>query len=224
MIRRKSGSAKKPAGSKKKKSKGPRIALRLPRDAEALYVRCVAILAAILADPARFVTPYPPATEVNDDLKALALALQAAVGGGVAETTAVEVAAAKVRQDFELLGKYVQTVVRAGPIEDAPAIISSVLMFESNLGKRPPKAELAARHGETTGTAVLTALAVLSAVAYFWEYSLDQTSWVSAGPTGQAQRTLTGLTPGAAYYFRFRALKRDGSMTNDSQIVRLIVI
>lgn len=221
--KKQNGSAKKSKAPKKKKTRGPRIALRLPRDAQALYTRCVAILAAILADTAHFSAPYPPGAEVNDDLKALAAALQAAVGGGSAELTAVEVAADKVRQDFELLGKYVQSVVRAGPIEDAPAIISSVLLYVSNVGKRPPKPELTAKRAATSGAVQLVALAVVSAVAYFWEWSLDGASWVAGSPTAQAHTTVEGLTPGATYHFRFRALLRDSSLTDHSQVVQLIV-
>jgi hypothetical protein len=57
----------------------------------------------------------------------------------------------KVRQTLELLGKIVQSVVRAGPVEDASAIISSVHMFESNAGRRSSKPALAARDGATSG-------------------------------------------------------------------------
>jgi hypothetical protein len=49
-------------------------------------------------------------------------------------------------------------------------------MFESAVGKRAPKPELEAREGTTSGIVQLIARAVASAVAYYWEVSLDQQS------------------------------------------------
>jgi hypothetical protein len=72
-----------------KMTKGPRVALRLPRDAQGLHTRGLAIWSAIKADAAHFPNPYPPAAEVEADLAGLGPA----------------VAANKVRQTLELLGK-----------------------------------------------------------------------------------------------------------------------
>ena len=127
-------------------------------------------------------------------------------------------------QTLELLGKVVQSVVRAGPIEDAPAIISSVHMFESNAGRRrSSKPALAVRDSATSGMVQLIALAVASATAYFWEYSLDQETWTASTPTSQARSTIAGLRPGQVYHFRFRALKREGFVSDASPIVSLMV-
>jgi hypothetical protein len=214
----------KKSGSPKKKTKGPRIALHLPKDAQGLYTRGLAIWSAIKADAAHFPNPYPPAAEIDADLTGLGGALQAAVGGDPIAMVALQVAADKVRQTLELLGRYVQSVVRAGPIEDAPAIISSVLMYESNVGQRPPKPELDAKQGTPSGIVRLIALAVASAMVYYWEYSLDQQTWTADSQTAQAQSSIVGLTSGKAYSFRFRAFTRASGMTDDSQIVSLIVM
>jgi hypothetical protein len=213
----------KKSGSPKKRTTGPRIVLRLPKDAQGLYTRGVAIWSAITADATRFPNTYPPSAEVEADLKELGDALQAAEGGGPIAKAALHVAADKVRQTLEFLGKYVQSVVRAGPIEDAPAIISSVLMFESAVGKRAPKPEIEAREGMTSGIVRLLARAVASAVAYFWEVSLDQQTWTASAPTAQASTTLAGLTLGQVYSFRFRALRREGVMTDPSSTVSFMV-
>jgi hypothetical protein len=213
----------KKSGSPKKRSKGPRVALHLPKDAQGLYTRALATWSAIKADAARFPNPYPSAAKIDADLLELGDALQAAEGGNPIAITALEVAADKVRQTLELLGKYVQSVVRAGPIEDAPAIISNVLMHESNVGRRSPKPELDARQGPTSGIVRLIALAVASAAAYFWEYSVDQQTWMAGVHTAQARCTIAGLVPGKLYYFRFRALRRDGGTTDSSQTVSFMV-
>ena len=124
---------------------------------------------------------------------------------------------------MEFLGKYEQSVVRAGPVEDAPAIIRNVLMFESAVGKRAPKPEIEAREGTTSGNVQLLARAVASAAAYFWEYSEDQQTWTAGAPTAQARSTIAGLSPGKVYYFRFRALRREGVITDASPIVSFMV-
>jgi hypothetical protein len=211
------------SGALKKMTKGPRVALRLPRDAKGLYTRGLAIWNAIKADPAHFPDTYPPAAKVEADLTGLGAALQAAEGGSPSAKADLDVAADKVRQTFDLLGKYVQSIVRAGPVEDAPATITNVLMFESAVGKRAPRAEIEARDGTTSGVVQLIARAVTSAVAYFWEYSLDQETWTAGAQTAQARSTLAGLTAGKVYSFRFRALRREGVMTDASPTVRFMV-
>src|ERR1700712_1829576 len=50
---------KRTSRSQNKKTRGPRIALHLPREVLALYLRCLAIWMAIKADLAHFPTPYP---------------------------------------------------------------------------------------------------------------------------------------------------------------------
>jgi hypothetical protein len=209
--------------ARKRTTHGPRIAQHLPRGPQPLYVHCAASWGAMSADTVHFPSPYPPAAEVEADLAALAAALQKAAGGDPVALTALVVAAEKVRQTFGLLGKYAQSVLRAGPIEDAPAIISSLLMSESQVGKRAPKPELEARHGKLSGVVLLIALAVDSALVYYWQCSLDQQAWTEGPQTGQAHSSFAGLTPGKVYYFRFRAFKRDGTTTAFSQVVSLMV-
>ena len=103
------------SGSSKKNTKGPRIVLRLPRDAQGLYTRGLAVWSAIKADTTHFPTTYPPAAEVDADLQARGDALHAAEGGSPSAKAALSVAAEKVRQNLELLGKVVESVFRAGP-------------------------------------------------------------------------------------------------------------
>ncbi len=116
-----------------------------------------------------------------------------------------------------------QRVVRAGAISDAPAIISGVLMYVSNVGQRKPKPELAATEGPTSGTARAAALAVLGATAYFWELGSDPQTFAVTATTSQAHTVLSGLVPGKLYYLRFRALRRDGTMTSYSQVISFMI-
>jgi hypothetical protein len=202
---------------------GPRVATHLPVDPQGLYTHCTASWAAIKADPAHFPSPYPPAAQVDEHLQALGLALTAAESGGPVETAALYAAAGKVREDFTMLGKYVQSSVRNGAVQDASVILANVLMYESKVGKRSPKPELQAKDGPGSGEVLLIALAVASALVYTWEWSLDQQSWTMAAQTGRANTLVAGLTPGKVYYFRFRVFKRDETTTSNSQVVSFMV-
>jgi hypothetical protein len=208
---------------KKKKTRVLRVAQHLPRDPRALYTHLAASWDAVKNDPAHYPAPYPPASEVDADFDALRDALKAAEGGDPVAVAALQVAVVKSKQTYELLSKYVQRVLRAGPIEDMPALLSAVLMYESNVGARPPKPELEAKQGPMSGIVLLIALAVPSAVTYFWEYSVDQVTWSAIHPTAQAKTTLAALTPGKVYYFRFHAFTRDNVMTDLSQVVSFMV-
>jgi hypothetical protein len=207
----------------KKKNRVPRIALYLPIAFLALYVRCLAIWNAIKADLVHFPTPYPPASVVDADLAALADTLEEAEKGSPIATTALEGAARKVRETFELLGKYVQSVVRAGSAADAAALIASVLMYESKVGQRSPKPELDVKDTVTSGLVRLVALAIPGVVTYYWEVSTDQVSWSTGPQTAQAHASIGGLTPGKEYYFRFHGFRRDGTMTSPSITVSHLV-
>jgi hypothetical protein len=213
---------------KTKKPKPPRtphVATHLPADANDLETRCNAIWAAVQADTVHFPTAsvYPPAPQINADLAGLKTALQEAEGGDPVAIVALRVAADKVRADFRLLGAYIDSVVRSGSLVDAPAIIAAVLLYESKVGTRPPKPELAAKQGES-GTVALIALAVASALVYYFEFSADQATWTAVPQTPKTRAAISGLTPGKVYYFRFRAFTRQGGMGPYSQVVSLMVI
>ena len=208
--------------SSKTNTTGPTLAIHLPRDPGQLHTHCFASWAAIKADPVHFTNP-PDVAKTDAELAALASALQNAAGKDPVAITAVHVAAAKIRQTWGLLAKYAQGVLRAGPIEDAPAIIANILMHESKVGKRAPKPALQAKRGATSGLVRLIALAVPSAMLYYWESSLDQTTWLAGPQTAQAHTALPGLTPGKVYYFRVRAFTRKGVMMDPSQAVSLMV-
>jgi hypothetical protein len=211
---------------KVKKTKPPRpphIAMQLPRDPTALHVRCLAILAAVLADPAHFGTPFPAPAQITADLTALGNALQAAEGGDPAAIVAVQVAAVKVRADFKQLGVYIEGVVRSVPPADAPALIANVLVYESKIGKRSPKPEIGVKQQAMPGTVLVTLLAVAHATMYYYDWSVDQASWTTI-QSQKARLVISGLTPGKVYYFRFRAFTRAGGMGTYSQVVSLTVV
>jgi hypothetical protein len=233
MKRRKSGAAfqkksgtalkRRTGAGKQKKSKGPRVALHLPKDAQGLVVRAQAISAGMKAQAATFNNPVPPLNEIDDEAKALAVALQQAEGGGTAEADAVMVAEDKLRRSLAQLALYADGVIRKGAVADAPALISAIQMYESKIGQRPPKPPLHAEDGPLTGMVKLIALALAGVTAYFWEWSLDQVNWTVGAQTTKARATLSGLTAGKVYYFRVRGLQRGDTLTPYVATIDLLV-
>ena len=55
----------------------------------------------------------------------------------------------------------------------------------------------------------LVAGALGDKVMYAFECSLDQKNWTLAPSVQVAHKTVTGLTPGQVYYFRFSALVKN---------------
>jgi hypothetical protein len=206
MPRRKSGVPK------QKPPKRLTLAAHLPADDNALFTHCSAGWAGVKADPGTFATPNPTAQQMDGALATLGTALQAAESGSDADKEAAKAAAQTVRNLWGLLVKYVESVRRAVPIAAVPAILASVLMYVSQQGTHKPKQPLAVRQ-MASGTVTLIALAILSALTYDWEWSVDQATW-TATTTGVTRATLTGLAPGKTYYFRVRALLRDGTKTD----------
>lgn len=217
MARKKSGAPK------KKKTKQLNLAAHLPADPQELETHCTVGWDAIKADTVHFgAKPFAQAAELDQDLKDLGSAITNAKNGGPPEKAVLEAADLKVRQTWHLLVKYVQSVLRNSPIEDVPPVLVNILMYESKVGQRKPKQPLAAKQGAVPGSVSLVALAILGALTYGWEWSLDETNWQST-TTGQAHVTLTGLTPEKVYYFRVRAFLRDNTTSAYTQTVHIMV-
>jgi hypothetical protein len=212
----------------RKKSSVPRarpprtliIATLLPSEPAALLTHCTAGSAGFKAEAAVLGTPSTLAT-LDTALVTLGSVLQAAENGTPPESAAVKVAADNVRTLWGQLATYAQGVLRAGPSTAAPPILAAVMMYASRVGTRKPKAALAVTQGPS-GTVKLVALAILNALIYDWDWSLDQVVW-SCSRTGEANTTVTGLMPGKTYYFRVRAFLRGNTTTDYEQTISFMV-
>jgi hypothetical protein len=204
-------SRKRAAPPRPKKAKLPTVIPDLPTDCGELYNHCTASWAGFTASSKLSTGIYPPAATVTTNLAALNTALTAPPGPST--TDAVNAAAEKVRQNWNLLAKYTQGVIRAGDIEDAGTVVASVLMALSNVGRRNPQPPLGVKQGTLSGTMLLVVARILEAVSYTFEWSLDQQTWTAVTWT-KVRYTVTGLTSGKLYYFRVQALLRNGTTTN----------
>jgi hypothetical protein len=129
----------------------------------------------------------------------------------------------KVESDLSRLKDYVWSVVETQTDSAAAAaIIENVLMSVRKTGKQS-RPELQVRNTGVSGTVEADAASVARTAVYYWEYSVNQTDWVTVPATMQASTVISGLTPGQTYYFRFRALTRK-ERKDYSQVVRLMVL
>lgn len=128
----------------------------------------------------------------------------------------------QVIADVYHIRDHVQGVVELQPtLALATAVAESVGMRLRKPGAHT-KGELSAENGAPQGTVELEAKAVARVASYYWQYSLDQVSWVSVPETLQARTVISGLLSARVYYFRFRALTRKG-VGDFSQVVSLLV-
>jgi hypothetical protein len=62
-----------------------------------------------------------------------------------------------------------------------------------------------------SGSVRLVVRAVAKVASYEWQHSADGgKTWIDAGITVQAQKTISGLEPGKTYRFRYRPITRRG--------------
>jgi hypothetical protein len=216
MARRKSGVPK------QKPPKQLNVATHLPDDDDAMYTQCAAGWAAIKANTALFTAPVPGNPQMDNAVTNLGDTLKAAQGGSDAEKEAAKNAARTMRNLWGQEAVYVEGVLRQGPLTAAPQILADVLMYQSQQGTHKPKEPLAAKQ-LASGSVRLMALAILGALTYDFEWSLDQINW-STTTTGGTKAILTGLTPGKLYYFRVRAFLRADTQSAYVGPVNLMVI
>jgi hypothetical protein len=197
------------------------VALLLPKKVLDLLNFAKTVLKSMTGN-AFFPTPTPTLAQLSAAITALdaAQVLAASRAKGAVQ------ARNGVRKNLIVLLKqmrdYVQSIVET-QIADALAIATSAGM---TLAKRTlrTKPELAVKQGELAGTVLLVAKAVAGATTYYWSFSLDQKSWSSAPETTKAKTTISGLTVGQTYYFRFCTLARKVEAKSDpSQAISFLV-
>jgi hypothetical protein len=114
----------------------------------------------------------------------------------------------------------VRTVAEANP-ESALAITESAGM---TLGNRPTRNKplIEVLQAALSGSVVCRAKAPGIPTNYFWSYSGDEKTWTSVPQGMKATVTVSGLTPGQTYYFRYYTSNRKGT-SNLSQVFSILV-
>jgi hypothetical protein len=190
------------------------------------YARTVAGLSAFaqlvvqkMTGNANFPTAAPILTSITSAITAyqnaqLSTKTQKGLKGLRTSTKQALVSALRQARDL------VRTVAEANP-ESALAIAESAGM---TLGKRPTRNKplIEVLQASLSGSVVCRAKAPGIPTNYFWSYSTDEKSWTSVPQLMKAATTVSGLTPGQTYYFRYSTSNRQGT-SNPSQVFSILV-
>ena len=198
----------------------PEVVLGLPKRPHPEVVIAAETIITAVAGSAYFTNTTALVTAATTALGAYSKAVTDAknrVPGAVQVRRDAKVALIKALDPLRVI---VQVAVDAH-LDQAATIAESGKM-KLRKARTRTKADFAADDGPGTGQVHLTARAVLKALLYFWEVSVDQKVWTVALDTSRAQAVLSGLTVGQTYYFRFRVRTRKG-MTDYSQVLCHVV-
>jgi hypothetical protein len=189
-------------------------------------IKAQAIVTNMTNNAVIFVAPVPALPLVTTDINNLETAQ------GEAETRVAGAAAERnlkydiVLDDLRGLQRYVQTLADAAPNEAAAIAIINSSGFDLKVQGVRVKPMLVARNGQGAGIIKLVAKAFTSTprqrASYEWQMSTDGINWTNLPGTLQAKTTVSGLTAGSRYYFRFRYLLKTG-VQDWSTIVSVVV-
>jgi hypothetical protein len=203
-------------------SSAPIVVVKLPTTNLAIIVYAKEVHDAMVGNP-QFSKPTVDLPTFLADIVAFSDAEGKVASGGKGVVAQRNARKAKVVATIHHLADYVQ-----GEAEAQPTVAEAVALIESaHFSVRKPvtrnKPELEARHvPEIPGAVQLIALAVSTRATYYWEFSLDQQTWLRAPDTLKASTVITGLQSAKTYFFRFRALTPTGPK-DYSPVVPLVV-
>lgn len=196
------------------------IALNLPL-VVAKLILFVRLVIQKLTNNNWFPNPDPPIAQLTKDVDDLEKAEATARDGGKGTVAARDLALDVVVEDLTLLKGYIRKVCNENPGQ-VDLIIDSSGFSRKKLGKHD-KPELAAKLGPAPATIRLDAKARQKGSLYEWQWSSDGgRTWVTLGTTDVANATLTGVTAGTTYSFRFRSTRK-GAVSDWSQTVTFTV-
>lgn len=113
-----------------------------------------------------------------------------------------------VRADMRQLKSCIQSAADANiPLSRTIIESTGLCAIERILAPRP---DIRAKHGLASTLVELYANAVKGRVSFMWQMSTDLKTWVDLPETLVVHATVTGLSPGTLYYFRYRTLTRAG--------------
>jgi|HubBroStandDraft_6_1064221.scaffolds.fasta_scaffold370626_1 hypothetical protein len=182
------------------------------------FIEYVDLVITKMASSAYFTNPAPTPTlaSVQTANNTLKVAQVAARGGGVGTVAARDADHRVVTLLMQELRGFVQSTADAN-VAVAASVIESAGMFVRKSPTRT-KVDFAVTEGAVTGSALARVKSQGPGATYWWAFSSDQKTWTTAPVTRTAQTTISGLTAGTTYYFRYQVLTSEG-LGDWSQIV-----
>jgi hypothetical protein len=108
--------------------------------------------------------------------------------------------------------KYLRNDIQAAADKATGDVVALVESTGMKVKKHtvPVKPAFGVRDGAVSGTVHLEVKVLAAYVMYYWQFSVDDKNWQSVPDTAQGNTSISGLTAGQTYYFRYRALTRKG--------------
>jgi len=195
--------------------------IKLPVVAKIAFYRNV--VAKLRANSSIFSNPDKDLGTVTTLVDVLDARYLAAQDGGRSATAAMREAEEAADAAFRILANYVDRVANG---HETTILLSGFNPSQTHASYQKPG--LKVDNGETSGSMKLVAKAVEDAGAYIWQVAKDSlpadaSGWAYAGFSTQATFTVTGLTVGSRYYFRFAAITSTGVADFTEAIGKIVV-
>lgn len=176
------------------------------RTLDAFRGQAIKVSADIAAYTLIFVTPVPAVSAVNADIAALDAAEVLVQTREVNAVATRNAARNVVTEDMHAWERYVQGLIAAEPDPDQKMIIASSSGFDIKVNGVRVKRDLTIVQQTTPGLVKLVARAAGTGAAYSWQMSTNNgTTWIDLPITNVAKTTVSGLSTGTRYVFRFRS-------------------
>ncbi|MBI3511657.1 MAG: hypothetical protein HY064_13430 [Bacteroidetes bacterium] len=191
----------------------PKINLDLKRKSVPQLIELGNHIVASMTGNANFPTPHPALAAVTTAITTLQNADTAALGGGAALKSVMHQKQEVLNQLLTQLALYVEGIVNDPSVADAN---KEVMILSSGMQMKtlthPQHHVFGVKHGSVSGSIDLRAEGIERGM-HNWEYAMEPSmanGWHLAPATMQAHTTINGLTVGAQYSFRHRAVTKEG--------------
>lgn len=197
------------------------VILKLPERKPGKTILYARHIAASMQDNPYFpAPPLPLATLLAhiEELEQAQIVAMTRAHGAAAERNAKLV---MVENDLRRLRSYVETVANGYGEEGEGVVVTSGMTVKERSG--PRKGPWTVKQGRTSGTARLLVRHPGGSVYFDWQYSTDGELWVDAPSTTYAHQTISNLTPGRRFWFRYRTLRGEVKSDWSDALVLLVV-
>jgi hypothetical protein len=159
--------------------------------------------------------PVPTVANMTTDNDALVTA-NTVVGTRVLGSVAARnVKLKKVKSNMWAWLRYVQQLADAAPDTATAILIIESAGFAVRIRGVHIKPAIAVVFGEEDGQVIVRAT---KRAVYEWQQSSDGIAWTTVTITTQSHAIIDGLTAGQKYYFRVRAITKDGPLLWSSAV------
>jgi hypothetical protein len=178
-------------------------------------------IASCLTNVSLFPSPEPPLSVLEDAIALLDAAqlavLRREIGAAEDRNFKRNVVHNYLRQECA----YVQQLIEGLPREEALELVAQS-GFSVKGATGYARGAFRVKQGRTSDAVELFVRAEKARATYYWQYSKDGTTWVSAKDTQKANTTISSLEVGVRYWFRYRTSTSAGDRDWSDPVVFVV--